>query len=65
MPVPEAEQHSRRHAKSLLKLTRRTVGRWTAWVGRRPRWLIALVGAVGLIALAAVAAGAWFLVGKQ
>jgi len=51
-------------ARSLLGLTRRTVGRWTAWLGRHPRWLSALVGAVGLIALGAVAAGAWFLVGK-
>jgi uncharacterized protein (TIGR02611 family) len=51
-------------AESLLRLTRRTVARWTAWLGSHPRWLSALVGAVGLIALGAAAAGAWFLVGK-
>jgi len=52
-------------AKSLLKRVRRTVGTWTAWLGRQPRWLGLLVGAVGLITLAAVAAGAWLLVGTQ
>lgn len=52
-------------AQSLLRRTRRTVSRWTAWLGRQPRWLSALMGAVGLIALAAAAAGAWLLVGKQ
>ena len=51
-------------AKSLLRRTRRTVGRWTGWLGRQPRWLAALVGAVGLITLAALAAGAWLLFGK-
>jgi uncharacterized protein (TIGR02611 family) len=51
-------------AKSLLRLTQRTVGRWTAWLERQPRWLGALIGAVGLITLGAVALGAWLLVGK-
>ena len=51
-------------AKSLLKLTRRTVSRWTAWLGRQPRWLSVLLGAVGLMALGAIAVGAWILVGK-
>lgn len=49
-------------AKSLLRLVRRTVSTWTAWLRRQPRWLSALVGALGLIMLVAVAAGAWFLV---
>lgn len=48
-------------AKSLLRRTRRTVGRWTAWLGRQPRWLTALAGAAGLIALGAIVAGAWLL----
>ena len=52
-------------AKSLLKRVRQTVGGWTAWLGRQPRWLGVLLGAVGLIALGAVAAGAWLLVGNQ
>src|ERR1700748_23996 len=51
-------------AKSLLKLTRRTGRRWTAWLGRQPRWLSVLLGAVGLMALGAIAVGAWILVGK-
>jgi uncharacterized protein (TIGR02611 family) len=50
-------------ARYLLRFVRRTVGRWTAWWARRPRWLTVLVGAVGLIVVAAVAVGAWFLVG--
>ena len=52
-------------AKSLLKLVRRTVASWTAWLRRQPRWLGVLLGAVGLIALGAVAAGAWLLVGNH
>ena len=48
-------------AGSLLRRVRRTVERWTAWLRSQPRWLGALVGAVGLLALAAVAVGAWLL----
>jgi uncharacterized protein (TIGR02611 family) len=48
-------------AGSLLRRVRRTVGRWTAWLQSQPRWLGALVGAVGLLALGAVAVGAWLL----
>jgi uncharacterized protein (TIGR02611 family) len=49
-------------AKSLLTFVRRSVGAWTAWLSRQPRWLAVLVGALGLIVLAAVAWGAWTLV---
>jgi uncharacterized protein (TIGR02611 family) len=52
-------------ARSLLKFVRRTVGTWTAWLGRQPRWLSVLVGAVGLVALAAMAAAGWLLFVKQ
>jgi uncharacterized protein (TIGR02611 family) len=48
-------------ARSLLRRVRRTVGSWTAWLESQPRWLGALVAAVGLLALAAVAVGAWLL----
>lgn len=49
-------------ARSLLRFVRRTVGEWTAWLRRQPRWLTALVGATGLMVLVAVAAGAWVLI---
>ena len=49
-------------AKSLLGFVRRTVGTWTAWLRRQPRWLSALVGAIGLITLGALAVGAWLIV---
>ncbi len=52
-------------ARSLLRAVRRTVGRWTAWLGRQPRWLAVLVGGVGIIIIAAVAVGAWVLIGKH
>lgn len=50
-------------AASLLRFVRRTVGTWTAWLGRQPRWLTVIVGAAGLIVFAVVAVGAWMLVG--
>jgi uncharacterized protein (TIGR02611 family) len=52
-------------AKSLLRRVRRTVGTWTAWWRRQPRWLSALVGAVAVMTLVAVGVGAWLLVGTQ
>ena len=52
-------------AKSLLRFGRRTVRTWTAWLRRQPRWLSALVGAVGLVTLGALAAGAWLLFATQ
>jgi uncharacterized protein (TIGR02611 family) len=48
-------------AKSLLRFARRTVARWTAWLGRQPRWLSVLLGAAGLLTLGAVVAGAWLV----
>jgi uncharacterized protein (TIGR02611 family) len=49
-------------ARSLLRFVRRTVGAWTEWLKRQPRWLTVLVGAMGLLVVAAVATGAWVLV---
>jgi hypothetical protein len=34
---------------------------WTAWIQRQPRWLAVVISAAGLLALAAVALGAWLL----
>jgi uncharacterized protein (TIGR02611 family) len=48
-------------AKSLLKFVRHTVGKWTAWIQRQPRWLAILIGAIGLVPFAAAAVGAWSL----
>jgi uncharacterized protein (TIGR02611 family) len=50
-------------AASLLRLVRRTVGMWTAWLERQPRWLTVMIGAAGLIVVTVVAVGAWMLVG--
>jgi uncharacterized protein (TIGR02611 family) len=49
-------------AGSLLKRVRRLVEAWTAWLKHQPRWLTVLVGACGLLVLAAVAFGAWTIV---
>lgn len=35
-------------AERLLRFTRHHVGRWTAWVGRRPLWLRLLLGTLTL-----------------
>jgi uncharacterized protein (TIGR02611 family) len=48
-------------AKSLLRFVRRTVDAWAAWLKRQPRWLTVLLGAAGLVILAAVAFGVWVL----
>ena len=48
-------------AKRLLGFARRQVGAWTDWVQRQPRWMQALVGLVGLIFLAAVLYGTYWL----
>jgi uncharacterized protein (TIGR02611 family) len=52
-------------ARSLLTFARRSVGTWTAWLGRKPRWITALAATIGLLTLAAVAAGALLLFGNQ
>jgi uncharacterized protein (TIGR02611 family) len=49
-------------AESLLKHVRRTVAAWAAWMKHQPRWLAVLVGACGVVLLAAVVWGAWTLV---
>jgi uncharacterized protein (TIGR02611 family) len=46
-------------ARSLLRYGQRQARRWTAWMGRQPRWLAVTVGAAGLIAIGVVV---WFLV---
>lgn len=48
-------------AKRLLGFARRQVGAWTDWVQRQPRWIQALVGLAGLIFLAAVLYGTYWL----
>jgi uncharacterized protein (TIGR02611 family) len=48
-------------AGSLLRFVRRTFDAWAAWLKRQPRWLTVLLGAVGLVILAAVAFGVWVL----
>jgi uncharacterized protein (TIGR02611 family) len=48
-------------AHSLLRFVRRTVGAWTAWLKRQPRWVAVLVGTLGLVIVAAAAVGAWLL----
>jgi uncharacterized protein (TIGR02611 family) len=48
-------------AQRLLRWLRDLVRRWTAWLAGQPRWLQALVGAAGLIFLAAVAYAAWLV----
>ena len=41
-------------ARSLLSFAVRTVRKWSAWIGRQPRWLALAAGAAGLLAIAAV-----------
>jgi uncharacterized protein (TIGR02611 family) len=48
-------------AKSLLSFVRRNVDAWTAWLRRQPRWLTVVIGAFGLVLVAAVAWSAWIL----
>lgn len=48
-------------AKRLLRFARRQVGAWTDWVQRQPRWIQGLVGLAGLIFLAAVLYGTYWL----
>lgn len=48
-------------AGRLLAFARRQVRRWTDWVKAQPRPVQLLVGALGLLFLAAVAVGSYFL----
>ena len=48
-------------ARSLLLRVRRLVGTWTAWAQRQPRWVAAVVSGAGLLMLAGLAAGAWWM----
>ncbi len=48
-------------AARLLRWARDRVSRWTHWVQRRSRPVQALVGLAGLIVLAAIVAGGWWL----
>jgi uncharacterized protein (TIGR02611 family) len=45
-------------ARRLLHFVRRHVKGWMAWIGRRPHWLWAGIGAVCLVLLCA---GAWLV----
>jgi uncharacterized protein (TIGR02611 family) len=46
-------------AARLLGWARAQVARWTAWVGRQPRWAQVLVGLAALIVLAGVVLLVW------
>jgi uncharacterized protein (TIGR02611 family) len=48
-------------AARLLRFARRQVSRWTHWVADRGRGVQILLGALGLLILAAVVAGGWWL----
>lgn len=48
-------------AKRLLRFARRQVGAWTDWVQRQPRIVQGLVGLAGLVFLAAVLYGTYWL----
>jgi uncharacterized protein (TIGR02611 family) len=47
-------------ARSLLSYGQRQVRKWTAWLGRQPRWLAWAAGAAALIVVGAVV---WFWLG--
>lgn len=48
-------------AKRLLRFARNQVGRWTNWMRRQPRPIQALVGLAGVVLLAALALGLWYV----
>lgn len=53
-------------ARQLLRFARRQLQRWMVWVGLRPMWQRALLGATGLILLGALAWLALYLgVGRE
>jgi uncharacterized protein (TIGR02611 family) len=51
-------------AKRLLGFARRQVARWTSWLLRQPRWLQISCAFLGLLFLAGVLFGSWWLVGR-
>jgi uncharacterized protein (TIGR02611 family) len=48
-------------AARLLTWTRGVVRQWTDWIKRQPRWLQGLVGLAGVLFLAGIALGSWYL----
>lgn len=48
-------------AGRLLARLRRLVMKWTRWARHQPPWVQLLIGAGGLVLLAAAVAGSWFL----
>jgi uncharacterized protein (TIGR02611 family) len=48
-------------AARLLRYARRTVSRWTTWVSNQGRGVQLLIGFAGLVLLAALVAGAWWV----
>lgn len=48
-------------AARLLHYAKLQVGRWTAWLRRKPRWSQLLIGAVLLACTAAAVIGCWYL----
>lgn len=48
-------------AARLLRYARRTVSRWTTWISNQGRGVQLLIGLAGLVLLAALVAGAWWV----
>jgi uncharacterized protein (TIGR02611 family) len=48
-------------ASQLLTRARRFLSDWTRWAASRGRWVQAVVGGFGLLLLAGVVAGSWYL----
>ena len=48
-------------AQRLLHFARGHVARWSRWILARPQWLQVLVVATGVVLLAALALGSWWL----
>jgi uncharacterized protein (TIGR02611 family) len=49
-----------RWAAAVLAWVKRGFAAWAVWMGRQPRWAQWLVGALGLLTLAAIAFGIWW-----
>jgi uncharacterized protein (TIGR02611 family) len=48
-------------ARRLLRFAQRTVGAWTAWLSRQPRWLQLVIGGALLIVVGAFIVGGWWV----